>query len=209
MRKKPIVLDAYTYDESALTYNPLQSIEEDGKCVGVKVPLWSDLKIEIGNTSGTDYNWNYADPSFDQRVSQHPTPQRGEFLPEKQYSHMKLDSPWLLCCSTDVYFMSYSDELKPFFIETLGGVLDFKNQHEINVNLMLKRFAQPRSVLLKNGQIIEEYRVMSERPIVFKQHLVSIDEHAKLSSITSGVKFFGNYQNLRGRCPFGFGGKDD
>lgn len=174
---------------------------------GLIIPMWSDLMVEIAPVGSTGYRWTYSDGKSVAKV--HPAEQRGTYLPETEYQHLKLDTPWVFKCDEDVAFQWVQPMWNfdnPESVLIPPGVVNFKYQFAVNINMLFKRGTATREVLIEHGQPMVHLVPLTERPVVFRAHLVTNDEITKLSGLRTSIKFVGTYRrikNLLSRCPFG------
>lgn len=139
------------------------------------IPLWSDLRLTVGQVGSDFYKWLYADKISD--AGTHPQEQRGDFLPDSHYQHFKLSSPWHLKCEEEVKFLF----VDPVWTSNLDngiiippGVLEFKHQASTNINMLVIRDPElPRMIDLKYGEPLAFLVPMTERRVILRYHLVS------------------------------------
>lgn len=236
LTKRPIVIDFYTdradvYKFSrpmkaikalpqwwknlptTATLNPMQPRASMKRCNGFidlysngfVMPMWSDLNVNIGSIGNSSYRWQYADSLSN--LEPHPPQQRGEYLPDKNYQHLKLICPWVGVCKEDISWMMVGAVWnfdKPETIIIPPAVLDFKYQTSLNVNMFFTRGEQEQMVSFEHGQPLVHVVQMSNRPIVCKYHLVSPQELQ--AHTTPSLRFNKNYKSIKaasnGKCPF-------
>ena len=58
----------------------------------VTIPLWCDYAVRVGHIGSGKLSWKFSDGITDAVV--HPTFQRGDYLPDSDYIHTKIISPW-------------------------------------------------------------------------------------------------------------------
>lgn len=174
---------------------------------GVVLPLWSDLSVSIGaiNTGA----WGYQFSDAQSYAEAHSEIQRGTYLPNTHYQHIKLHSPWLFKCNDDIEweFMgaNYNFE-SPEKMIVLPGVVSYKYQYGTNLNLIFPRSEVGATHMLLHGQPIAQLFPISERPLVIRQHLVSTEEFLRIADSMIPIKFVGKYVRakslMQGKCPF-------
>lgn len=172
---------------------------------GFIIPMWSDLKVELGPEIDPYYKWCYSDNMSSLEI--HPQEQRGSFLPEPKYQNLKLSVPWLVRCNTPInwqeIFPIYSfDEMDNY--TTLPGILDLYYQHSVNINMMFKRTNEKQSFLFKHGQPMLQFVPLSDEKIDLKCHYIDESEYIRLSERGAAISFIGAYKTIRKnyRCPF-------
>ncbi len=175
---------------------------------GFIVENWSDISLSV---DANGYYFYHIDLD---RPQTHPISQFGKGFSE--FSHLKLISPWLIKEKTGVMFHCaptlWSHEKYDFIIPP--GVLDFKTNHAINVNIMLRRKEQPYEIVIEFGQPLYHLVPLSDQKIKLKNHLVSQPEFDKLK-IHHANSFWGwrridklvkRNNERKKKCPFGFSG---
>jgi hypothetical protein len=196
--------------------NPASNLEVDmataKKCIGLInlfstgfiIPSWCDFGIEM-DASGKHM---YHSP-FDLVVDQHPSWQLWDTLYDG-YSHAKIGSPWILREKTGVKFSWHqcdwndTENLDKFRI--LSGVIDYKHQHQTNVNMFIKKNSL---VNFKAGQPLVHCIPISENDVTIKTHLIDMNEMIKLDY--RPVQYMNQYNKIKkitekeSKCPFGFG----
>lgn len=190
------------------------------------IPFWGNLEFFIKNKDQKAYYWqdDFTKKlgTADKSVSFHPQLQYSGWVSD-EYVHAKLISPWSLKTNRFVQFALVEPtwnkrELNDY--TTLPGVLDFKYQHGININLMLKLESVERNLLFEVGTPMAHIIPLSEENIELKNHLVSVDDFCRLmpserinykglisSKKYSRVRSFLQKHEERNKpkCPFGFG----
>lgn len=189
------------------------------KCAGlidyfsnsVVVPLWSDFVAEVGPVGSTDYRFQFADRRS--AGLEHPPIQRGSYLPQTHYQHLKLDGQWLVRTKDEVKWAigqpTWCFE-SPETVIIPPGVAEFKHQHHLNVSIFIPRPVEgTRKLFLSAGQPMVAMTPMADRKVVVKTHQVTKKELEQLQS--KPVFFSGDYLKKRAirttekpRCPFGF-----
>lgn len=174
---------------------------------GVILPMWSDLMLEVAPLGSTGYRWTYSDGLSNIQV--HPVEQRGSYLPETAYQHLKLEAPWVFRCDEDISFQWLQPMWNfdaPEAVLIPPGIVNFKYQFGVNINMFLKRSHSPREVLIEHGQPLVHLIPLTERKVIFRAHLVTNDEIRALASLRTSIKFIGTYRKVKSllsRCPFG------
>ena len=104
------------------------------------MPLWSDLRIAVGE-QGTDFcRWAFSDGISD--IAHHPQQTSGDAYPEDMYQHFKITSPWLFRCNDDIKWMFTEPTWHMLKdapdVRVLPGMIDFLNMAESNINFFVK-----------------------------------------------------------------------
>jgi hypothetical protein len=177
------------------------------KC-GVVVPLWSDLNIAIGAQGTQNEGYQYSDKTS--TADFHSVGQRGGFSPDSL--HMKLVNPWIARCSEDVHWISIGTQYNQQSLSDyalVNGILEFKYQPTLNINLMFERHAADRTFFIEHGTPLMQLIPLDERRVVHHNHLVSIDEIIRLERKSTRITFQAKYykvlqlaKNKESKCPF-------
>lgn len=181
---------------------------------GITVPLWSDVYLRIGDKQSKRVNWQFSDrqSNFDF----HPAEQRGEWLPNEYYQHLKLVVPWYGVCKEPVQFAYVPNTWafdRPEKLVIVPGVTDFKYQIGLHMNMFVPYGDIEDGVMLKNGTPLFNLMPLSDRELKFKCHLVSDDELRKLREKygAAAFTFKGMHRKIKRfidqkekKCPFGF-----
>lgn len=243
--KKKIVLDCFTDDPAVFDFaqpkhaasampqwwkdlpkdvespGHLQRMPTVKRCPGVHdmvkhsiaVPMWCDLAVELGPIGTTHYRYQFSGSGAP--MVEHPPPQRGEYLPNTHYQHIKIVSLWKFKCKEEIPWMltqatwafEHPDEV---FIPP--AVMDFKHQADVNFNAFFTRKPEAYVQNIPYAQPMIYVTPLSDRGVDMRTHLVTKDE---LETMSRGarIKFLNNYQTIRkvtaaneSKCPFGFGG---
>jgi len=193
--------------------DPITPMSTMKRCIGFTelynngfiLPMWSDLNIDVGPIGTTGARWCYAD--MKSGAGNHPAEQRGNYLPDTQYQHLKLTSPWHAVCDEDVkwaYFQPTWNFNNPETLVIPPAVIDFKYQTNLNVNLFLVRTDQAKMHNFLFGQPMAHIVPLTERPVEYRFNLVTKEELDGLR--TPSLWFTNKYTNFKtaaGKCPFG------
>ena len=187
------------------------------RCVGFQdlyrnslvVPMWTDTSLVVTEPEREGIAWQF--PSSDFSAGVHSSHQRGDYLPSDKYQHIKLNSPWHVVCKEDVRFAFVQavwnfDEPEKFLIPS--GVLNFKYQNAIHINLMLPRTDKEEPLMLKAGQPMFHLIPLTERSVEYRFHLVTQAEYDM--NIKSSLWFARQYSHEKAAmdandaagCPF-------
>jgi len=145
---------------------------------GMIIPLWTQIIIEIGSLGSTFLRVAMANPQSD--AEQHPEEQRGSFLPEKEYSHVKLTSPWHIEANKAVPFIMLKpiwNFEKPDEFILPPGSLNFYYQHASNINVFFKREKNDQYLNLNAGIPMAHLVPQTQEELVIKHHFLSIREY--------------------------------
>ncbi len=172
--------------------------------VGFMIPSWCDFGIEIREDGSYTYH-----NAGDLRIDQHPRFQVWDTL-YKDYGHAKIGSPWLLKEKTGVQFSWHqcdwhkTDVIDKFKI--VSGVVDFKYQHQTNVNMFIKKGS---SVNFNAGEPLAHLIPISDSNVKIKNHLIDGIEMSKIdfrpTQYSNQYRKMKNVIENKSKCPFGFG----
>jgi hypothetical protein len=231
--KKKIVLDCFTYSEAVAIRTPISPASQHmpewwkelprtetsltlkrnmKRCSGlidyykasIAIPLWSDLAISV---EGQEYSWQFADMSSSANI--HPAYQRGTWLPESEYGHVKLESPWLLTEKEGINWVwtqpVYGFDA-PDRVIAPPAILNFYYQNTASVNLMLG-FHRQGKFILPVGLPMAFITPMSDRKVDVKIHVVTKEQFfsKKLSCVVFDNSYWKTVKLIDAqKCPFGF-----
>jgi hypothetical protein len=169
------------------------------------IPLWTDFMFKLDRDGSWVYNFSDGKTNGDC----HEFSQRIGF--KEKYLHFKIGSPWAFKSDKNVYFqttMPYYNYDKELDYENIPGTVDFHHQHTTNINLFIKK---PSEFLINFNTPMFHIKPLSERTLVLRKHIVSIEEfkskfiptpfvYQKRLLMTKIIK-----ENNKKKCPFGFG----
>lgn len=205
---KELPLDAGLHNLNQITNMKMCSGFNSLFSKGFVLPMWSECKVRVGVEGDTDYNWQFSDHVSS--AEEHPQHQRGSYLPDTKYSHMKLGAPWLVFCEEDIDFMVtpipwVSD--KPEELLVLTGILDFNRNHEINTNVMIRRRSEEQLLTIEFGVPLTQFIPLSDRPIELDVRLVDSIEFDKMKTSSTrvvgrGMQYMKSKSKHDHGCPF-------
>jgi hypothetical protein len=174
---------------------------------GFIVENWSDISILVEQEGFRFYFSDLEHPKS------HPKEQFGTSF--KDFHHIKLMSPWLVKEKTGVMFHGaptlWSHEKFDFIMPQ--GVLDFKKNHAVNLQILLRKKPKPYEFTIEFGQPMMHFIPISEKKMELKTHLVDYPEFEKMK-LHPANSFWGwrkidklvkRNEEREGKCPFGFG----
>jgi len=240
-KPKPIYIDCFTFDSAVYEYAPIASANnfipnwwkelpkgyQEGlheistikRCAGfidlyskgLMLPAWSDFAVET--FSNGNYLYDFAHQAF--AVINHPQKQVGTFYNDSDSLHIKIETPWLFKCSTDINWF-YS---QPVWNQLAGrdfcipsGVVNYKYQNETNLNILFRR--KDQTVNFKHGEPLAHIIPLTERPFKINNHLLDEAEYKKMKNKGHPTMFTNNYfkrkkiqqakEAKESKCPFNF-----
>lgn len=175
------------------------------------MPLWTDCAIDIAPQGNDGYRWQFADGITS--ASSHPHEQRGDYLPNDKYQHIKIASPWFLKTKEDIkwlYTQATYNIKNPDQQLVIPGVLNFKYQGQTNINMVFPRLdGKVIRHVIKRGQPLAQMIPMTEKEVDVRIHLVDSVEYKKLNSTGHRATFFNSYNKMvkilkakEKSCPF-------
>lgn len=183
---------------------------------GLIIPLWSDLAVEIGpiNEQKNKYRYQFGD-NYNAAIV-HPEYQRGDYLPDTHYQHLKLACPWEFKCNKDI---KWQFMMNPYLFEDIPnffmipGILDYKYQYGTNINVIFKRTKEYQKFRMNIGQPLVQVIPLTEEPFEIRYHLIDEKEHEKMFGHYTKLKFHNLYKNFKkitkekeaqekSKCPF-------
>lgn len=139
---------------------------------GYVVPLWCDLRVTIRE----DYSWGWQSPSELFQFTEHSRMQYKNWIPENAQENIKLvlkaNCPWR--CKTEKGYMLMQQPLYYHFndtFEVLPGFIDSDRYHEINQQMVFKKFGE---FFIPRGTPLAIYYVIKRDD--FELHNVHFDD---------------------------------
>lgn len=234
----PIILNCYTYRDDVYRNYPIQPTKqqipawwknlsptvpyENGElktmrsCLGFNeyfakgfsVPMWDDVEFIIGETINHGIECSIHD------LQVHPAEQRGEYLPEVRYQHLKLVPPWYIECEEDVKFILNANTWaidNPEEIIIPPGIIDYKIQNFANINMFLVYNGIKRTINIKAGTSLINIIQLSDRKIEIHNHLIDfetfVEKNNSSQMLAKHIKnnssyFLSKYAAENQQCPF-------
>lgn len=158
---------------------------------GIILPMWCDLVIDVY----PDKSFNYLFSHNNSSGTIHDSKQFGEFAPE--YSHLKLQSPWVAEASKPTNFYATA----PFYhhhgivnYTVMPGFLDFYYSHTTNVFILFKHKPEPYRIFIPAGFPLVQYISTSDTFFEIKTKVISKDEW--VGKDTRTLTFVKSYSNF-------------
>jgi hypothetical protein len=170
---------------------------------GFIIPMWTDIAIAMDKKGSTGASWQSADMLTG--LDNHSQKQRGTYLPETDFLHLKVNNPWRIVCKEDVQFMMVQPTWNfenPSDIIIPTGFLEFKYQHSAHINMFLKRKNTAQNLRFNQGEALVQLIPLTERPLKIKYHLIDDLEYNKM--FNKSTRFTKRYQVRKEakKCPF-------
>ena len=181
---------------------------------GIILPLWSDLRILIGerqdpNLPGhDDYHYQFSD--LRSEIKSHLEIQYTGIYPTNTYQHLKILSPWHIRCNEDIDFVVIQPTWnlnKQENISVPPATLNFKHQSATHVNIFWRREEGKKLHDIPFGQPLLHLIPLSERKIRLQHHLVSVEELNRIISVNTSTSFINKYKKninmiKKRNCPY-------
>jgi len=168
--------------------------------------IQNHCEIIIEADANANINASSSDPNIS-FISQHQSYQLWDDI-FKEYTHVKLTTPWYMVEKTGVKFMyskcTWNDTNVADNFHVVSGILDFKIQHNSHINFYMKK----NSILrLYAGQPVAHIIPLSENKIKLKHHLISREEYSNRFIFSPATKLYSEFLRIKTKkeCPFGFG----
>ena len=165
---------------------------------GIMLPLWSDLSLTVGAKGSSQHYYQFADATSS--ASYHSPDQRGDFMPDQNFLHLKINVPWQIYCDEDVdFFFTEPTWNMPSDVQykVLSGIVNYKYQNNAGVNIIFPRSNETQKMLLHFGQPLAHIIPLDKRPLEIK---IIVDEKRyknTLESNTRHLSFLENYKKKR------------
>lgn len=174
---------------------------------GVMFPLWSEFVLNLPRKDIVAAQWQFSHSKF--KAINHNQKQRGTFLDDREYLHLKFENPWFAQSKKDIDFYliqpswntinDYPDIIIP------PGSINLKYQNSININLFFKKDENDKRIRIDQGTPIAHLIPVSESKIDFRYHLVGDDEINKIIKIPlTFTKVYSQDKKFFKQCPFKF-----
>lgn len=200
-RKPEIVVNCYTHDYHAFTnakvdyavkYMPewwrvtpkiVEGLPTIKNCPGfveyykkgIAIPSWSEIKMTI-NKRGSEQvvEWRSGSPNIKTHGS-HMQCQFGGFAGIDGYN-VKFESVWIMQCDEDVEFLTsqavWSNREWVQHLTMLPGALNFKYQHNTNMNYLVVAGDETKSFTIPPLTPLMLLHPMTDKKVVLKHHFI-------------------------------------
>jgi len=177
---------------------------------GAIIPFWTDFISEPRNAKDGKSAIGMIEKPF--TFYRHdPRQYTGLF---DNYFHIKFDTPWRFREKKGINFLyteptwNLLDQKKNFTVVT--GVITYNYQSLTHTNIIIDKDSDNFSI--KPGTPLVHIIPLTEDEVVFKNHLVSIEEYKKIGIPSEYPKLHPNYynryvaeqKNKKSKCPFHF-----
>jgi len=164
---------------------------------GFMLPLWCDLALKIGKKGTTRYQYRFSDNQSSLTV--HSFEQANNFLDVKEWQHLKINSAWKIFCKSNVDFLLVKPGWEIPLLEHFhypAGVLNFKDNHALQVNMFAKRQEEDIEIILPFDMPLMHIIPLTERKVVLKFHIVTVNEFMRIDQFPQ-ISFHGAYYTAK------------
>ena len=178
---------------------------------GFILPMWTDLILDFKpqNNNEFKFRWETAvkDPTWNVEVH---SSQQYTGLFENNFFQAKITSPWLIKESSGLDFMFIEPTYNmsnPNIFTTVPGILNFKYQNYVNVNIMTE-IVNPmdKQIRISAGNPLAQIIPLTEDNVELRIHKISKEEYNSLDESTAAYNWFGTYfdrkRKVDKKCPF-------
>ena len=159
---------------------------------GLIIPMWSDLAIEMRETS---YNYHIALSTSGDDLVTHPVQQHGDSF--KNLVHIKMNSPWIFEEKTGVEFLFAGCPWSTLPLipkmHVVHGVVNYKYQTSVNINTFWLTDNTPYTVEMEAGMPLAHVIPLSDKNAVPHIHVISEGEYKNKARGGIATKFAGSY----------------
>jgi len=168
---------------------------------------WTDIRLR---TTANEYFYYFGKKTlnpFHAEIVSHNPVQFGDQFNEK--IHLKILSPWYLkqnkSCDFAMMPSVWNDINNWSNFTIMPGVGNFLYQHSTNINMFVEKHKD--HILIEAGTPFYHIVPLTDKDVVFKNHLTTVDELNKLIHKRYG-KFYKNYRYMqkfiesKKTCPF-------
>lgn len=175
----------------------------------ITIPLWSDLMLKINRNDSVD--WQFSDMVTN--ASSHPKVQMEGFMDDKEFAHVKIESPWIFKSKDEiswVWTQPIWNFKNSFDVLIPPASVNYKYNNSTNINMLIDQ-TEDKKILLPAGLPMVNLFPMTEKKVVIHSHLVSNEEYSKIHDATYASTFINKYKNAKkilqekeSKCPFHF-----
>lgn len=180
------------------------------------IPMWCDFFVSLDRVGPEGAESVGRAECSDSRtlIGQHSLMQFEGFVDNRRYQQLKLCTPWIVYCNKDIRFSMIGTFWNTFSkhhgIHVPPGMLTFKYQHAVNVNLFFERDdSETKEFMIPFATPLVHLIPHTEEKIVLNHHLISNEEFKQREDYQAGRLSFLNWVKRKKnyapkKCPFGF-----
>lgn len=180
---------------------------------GFTIPMWSDIAFDVSAKGKSGFAYHASlENAFS--VETHGQEQRGSYLPESDYIHAKLVSPWAVHCNKDIDWVivqaTWNFDTPQEIIIPPGSV----NYHDIadtHINMFIPKSEERKQMLIEYGQPLVHLIPLTEDEVEYNVHLVSKEEYDRILFGKNATMSFSSslFKSKKlNTCPFHFTSKN-
>lgn len=158
------------------------------------LPLWCDLEILSHGSVEHPYDIFFGD--YNTFASTHPQYQRGNFLPEEKFTHIKIETPWAFSCDESINWTMFQptynleNHITQLFI--LPSVVNYKYTQSRTIHTFIENKEQ--KIFVAAGTPMLHILPLSERPVEINCKY-DVDKYNEIMSQNQYFSFTKKYQN--------------
>lgn len=197
-----------TLKDIALTIKKCPGVIDLFTC-GFILPLWTDL-VMVLTPDQNMFNYEFASKSPNWFIDLNEHRQYLNAFSNK-FLQAKITSPWIIKEKSGVKFTLIEPTWtmsNPNEFTVVPGMLDFKYQNNINVNVFLEMSSRGCRVDMRAGQPLAQFIPLSDKEIEVRNHLVSDQEYQQINEAAQPFSFMKSFVTKkklidgRKKCPF-------
>jgi hypothetical protein len=227
IKKKPLVLDCFTYSSHAYDY---AKIDDASKYIpdwwkntpkinektqeatikschgfteffnrGIVIPSWFELELKIENKELKTWQWNCSSSDF--TTSDSHTNSQFDFFANEFGHNIKITSPWLFKMKENIQFVwsqpTWNMRNNLFKMSILPGVINFKTQYATHINYLVENKDYEQICLIEPMTPLVILHALTEKNIVIKNHLISSEEFIRQRDGIHNLLLFRNAEDVR------------
>lgn len=171
--------------------------------LGFTLPMWTEARIVVDPKGEVGGMWQFADHAAE--AGQHSAQQRGTFLPETEYMHLKLNPPWRLKTKESLVWLMFQPTYSykaPDQAMVLPGTIDFQWGHEPNVQMMFRRLeGRHNLVTISPGEPLATLMPLTDKEVELRYHLVDRETLSRISGSRILMNGDGMHRRKLAKCP--------
>jgi len=161
---------------------------------GFMIPLWCDLAVASDSANRSGFQWQYSDRKSDAEI--HPHEQMDGYLDPNRYFHLKLATPWLICCKENIEWSWVPNTWafrNPSQVIIPPAVINYKYNYTSSINIFFNFDGTDGKILIENGTPMVNVIPLTERKIKIHTHQVSVQEYERIKELGTPVSFINKY----------------
>jgi hypothetical protein len=155
---------------------------------GIVIPSWFSMDLKINTDSNTEkqpVEWEASNDMVHTRNSHHPDQFKRYAGPHG--GNVKISSPWAFKTQEEIYFTWTQPtwSLRNFTgsLTLLPAVVNYKYNHSTEINYFVEEKPQVQELTIPPLTPLVMLHPMTERTVVIKNHLVTLDEFNRIHGV--------------------------